>query len=122
MATTRERKPRSTSTKRGSIIKSKTTRQDGVVQHHPSISKEFDVDFEDLKFTGHVSVTGALTKNMGDFNNVKIGIMVSLPCDYRTDAGVDAAKERAAKLMDKYLDEEYKTAITDTAFDADIED
>lgn len=113
---TRQRTKRAT-TKRGSVTTTRSYKhKDGTEDHVPSMSKEFDVDLEDLRYAGHVSVSGALTRNMGDYNNVKVGIMVTLPADYRTDEGMDAAKERAARLLDKYLDEEYKVAVEEAPF------
>ena len=72
-------------------------------------------DFEDevnCPNPAYVSVSQGLTKNMGDYNSVKLNVHVSLPC-LPHDDDVRRAHVRASKLVNEFLDEEYEKAISD---------
>lgn len=59
---------------------------------------------------GHVSVAGGVTRNMGDFNNVKVYVSVSLPC-YPEDTEVRRAYMHASTLIDELLPSELDKAM-----------
>jgi hypothetical protein len=65
------------------------------------------------KFTGPVGlveVGGSVTRNLGDFNFVRVEVKVSVPC-YPEGSEIDRAKLFAADKVDKFIQEELATAL-----------
>jgi len=60
----------------------------------------------------YVGVNQNLTKNMGDYNSIKIGVHVSIPC-LPDDDSIRDAYDRATELVGEFLDAEYDAAIAD---------
>jgi hypothetical protein len=89
----------------------------GTVTTSRQINREEEVsdtrDFEDevnCPNPAYVSVSQGMTKNMGDYNSVKINVHVSLPC-LPYDDDIRRAHVRASKLVNEFLDEEYEAAV-----------
>lgn len=113
MATTPAR-ARTRTRKRGARGSAHTTRtvrkgDDESTVSPPSREFEEEVSTPD---PAYVSVGGGLTKNMGDYNSVKISVSVTLPCDPDEDS-VRECYEKTSKLVDEFLDDEYAAAIAD---------
>lgn len=53
----------------------------------------------------YVKVSGGLTKNMGDYNSVRIDVAVTMPC-LPTDQDVRSTYESVSKLVDELLSKE----------------
>lgn len=60
--------------------------------------------------TGHVTVDGSVTRNMGDYNSVRVRVSVSLPC-YPEDSEVRRAYQHATNLIDELLPSELDKAM-----------
>lgn len=56
-----------------------------------------------------VRVSGGLTKNMGNFNSVRVNVSVELPTE-PDDASLEAAYARASRLVQDYIDRELDLA------------
>lgn len=70
-------------------------------------------DFEDeidCPNPAYVSVNQGMTKNLGDYNSVKIAVHVSLP-SLPYDDDIKRTYQRASNLVNEFLDEEYTKAI-----------
>jgi hypothetical protein len=68
------------------------------------------------KFTGPVGmveVGGSITRNLGDFNSVRVEVKISVPA-YPEASEIDRAKLFAATQVDKFLQEELATALAAT--------
>jgi hypothetical protein len=52
------------------------------------------------KVYANVGVTASRTINLGDFNNVKVGVSIHMPCDPK---GVDACYEDCLAWVDKRM-------------------
>jgi hypothetical protein len=68
------------------------------------------------RFTGPVGlveVGGSITRNLGDFNSVRVEVKVSVPC-YPEASEIDRAKVFAADKVDQFLNEELATALAQT--------
>jgi hypothetical protein len=68
------------------------------------------------RFTGPVGlveVGGSITRNLGDFNSVRVEVKVSVPC-YPETSEIDRAKVFAADKVDQFLNEELATALAQT--------
>jgi len=61
----------------------------------------------------HVSVSGGVTINLGDFNSVKMSVMVTLPC-LPVDSEIQRAYALASKRVDMFLSEEETRILGDT--------
>jgi hypothetical protein len=61
--------------------------------------------------TGFVTVEGGITKNLGDYNSARIGVVVSLPCE-PTVEGARKAYSEISKLVDKLMNEEYDKVMS----------
>ncbi len=64
------------------------------------------------KFTGEVAflrVEGSVTRNMGDFNSIRIAVMVEMPC-YPNAADVDDCYDWCSELVDNKLQRELRVA------------
>lgn len=71
-------------------------------------SEEIEVvRFEDDAATCTVSVDKAITKNLGNYNSLKISGFISVPC-YLNDEEIDRAFEYAAKKLDDRVGEIYR--------------
>jgi hypothetical protein len=60
--------------------------------------------------TGHVTVDGSVTRNLGDYNSVRVRVAVSLPC-YPEDTEVRRAYQHATTLIDELLPSELDKAM-----------
>lgn len=58
---------------------------------------------------GYVNVDGGITKNMGDFNSVRVRVSISLPC-YPEDTEIRRAYVHASTLIDELLPSELDKA------------
>ena len=81
-----------------------------VTKSKPEVLKPVDV-FTSSDTPAYVKVSGGITKNMDNFNFIRVDVSVTLPCDPTQDA-VDDTKKKCAELVDGYLDEEYRKAVT----------
>jgi hypothetical protein len=54
----------------------------------------------------YVTVSGGITKNLGDFNSAKIGIEVTMPC-LPTQAGVEECYAEISAIVDHLMDVEH---------------
>ena len=63
---------------------------------------------------GFVTVEGGITKNLGDYNSARIGVVVSLPCQ-PTEEGVKDAYKRISKMVDQLMNEEYDKVMSTEA-------
>ena len=61
---------------------------------------------------GHVSVTGSVTRNLGNYNGVKVSVMVSLPC-YPEESEIRRAYNVASVLIDDLIPAEMEKAISE---------
>lgn len=90
---------------RGTVTTSrKTTGRDEVTE-----TKDF-ADETECANPAYVGVTQGMTKNMGDYNSVKIGVHISIPC-LPEDDDIRRAYARASKLASEFMDEEYEQAV-----------
>lgn len=96
---------------RGTVLVERTVRQNGEEATTTSPSREIEEKVE-LANPAYVSVNGGLTKNMGDYNSVKIGVSVSLPSG-TSDEELRETYQRASALVDEFMDGEYRAAIED---------
>jgi hypothetical protein len=60
--------------------------------------------------TGHVTVDGSITRNMGDYNSVRVRVSVSLPC-YPEDSEIRRAYDHASLMIDELLPAELDKAM-----------
>lgn len=63
---------------------------------------------------GYVTVEGGITKNLGDYNSARIGVVVCLPCE-PTIEGAKEAYVEISKLVDKLMNEEYDKVMSTEA-------
>lgn len=98
---------------RGSVVKQSTVLVEGETDETSSeISEDFDVPLSGNQEPAYVSVTGGMTKNLGDYNSAKLSVTVTLPFDYTgEDSEVRDAYAKSSALVDEFLDEEYKKAV-----------
>jgi hypothetical protein len=59
---------------------------------------------------GHVNVTGSVTRNLGNYNGVKVAVSVSLPC-YPELSEVRRAYTTASVLIDELIPAEMDKAV-----------
>lgn len=59
---------------------------------------------------GHVSVTGSVTRNLGNYNGVKVAVSVSLPC-YPELSEIRRAYNTASVLIDELIPAEMDKAV-----------
>lgn len=57
-----------------------------------------------------VRVGGSVTRNLGDFNSVRVEVSVELPCQ-PTEADIDNASSYASHLVDGYIARELAIAL-----------
>ena len=65
------------------------------------------------KFEGPVAfvrVEGSVTRNMGDYNSVRVAVMVELPC-YPTVADIDRAHGWCSSKVDQKIQHELQVAV-----------
>lgn len=60
--------------------------------------------------TGTVTVEGGITRNMGDFNSVRVRVAVTLPC-YPEDSEIRRAYEHGSVMIDELLPMELDKAM-----------
>lgn len=58
----------------------------------------------------YVGVNQNFTRNMGDYNSIKIGVHVSMPCAPDEDS-IRETYEKVSTLVSDFLDEEYEAAV-----------
>lgn len=56
-----------------------------------------------------VRVEGSVTQNMGDFNSVRVGVLIERPCA-NTDEAIDATYRDVSRTVDEYLQQELELA------------
>ena len=93
---------------RGSVKTSRTVREDGKEN-----TQEGGKEFTEIVVgePGYVTVTGGMTKNLGNFNSCKVGVSITLPFTDEGDGSVREAYERNTAMVDEFLDVEYKKAM-----------
>ncbi len=67
------------------------------------------------KFEGpvaYVRVEGSVTRNMGDYNSVRVAVMVEMPC-YPTASDVDRAHGWCSSQVDQKIQHELRVAVGD---------
>ena len=94
---------------RGSVQTSRTTRSNNGEEVTKEDSKELTEEVADD--VGYITVSGGLTKNLGDFNSCKVSVSVTLPFTDEGDASVRKAYKRNTEMVDEFLDSEYKKAM-----------
>ncbi len=65
------------------------------------------------KFEGPVAfvrVEGSVTRNMGDYNSVRVAVMVELPC-YPTVSDIDRAHSWCSSKVDQKIQHELHVAV-----------
>lgn len=60
---------------------------------------------------GRVRVEGSVTRNMGDFNSVRVAVAIEMPC-YPVEAEVDACYAWCSTKVDAKIAEELRLATT----------
>lgn len=60
---------------------------------------------------GRVRVEGSVTRNMGDYNSVRVSVAVEMPC-YPTEAEVDACYAWCSTKVDAKIADELRLATT----------
>lgn len=117
MAEAKRKRRRRQTTRTGSALASREKKVDGeVTEDAPRTSEHIDTP-DPHDEVGTVAVGGSLTKNLGDFNSVKVSTVVTLPVGiseedwpaYREQ--VRLTKTRASELVEEFLDEEYEAAV-----------
>lgn len=96
---------------RGVVTASRSRSEMGTVIEEHQRSHEIE-DTVECANPAYVGVNQGMTKNMGDFNSVKIGVHVSLPCLPDED-DIRRAYVKATKLVNEFMDEEYEAAVGD---------
>src|SRR5690625_88214 len=71
-----------------------------VTELEESIVKE-PVDIGDLLNPGYVKIGAGITKNVGDYNFIRVDVSISMPCEPNQE-GYDEAYEETTKLVDKH--------------------
>ena len=68
----------------------------------------------DLQPVAKVRVAGSITQNLGDYNSVRVGVEIEIPCA-PDDVSIEAAYARASEFVDVKLTEEMNSAtgVTD---------
>lgn len=60
--------------------------------------------------SARVRVEGSITQNMGDFNSVRVGVMIERPCA-NTDEAISETYDQVSEQVDEYLNNELDMAI-----------
>jgi len=95
---------------RGTIAVSREVKSSGDAQAKVTeVNKEITTELNHPN-PAYVRVDGGLTKNLGDYNSAKVGVSVSLPC-LPDEASLRKCYADASKLVDEFMDAEYKLAI-----------
>ena len=87
----------------GTMVKS-VERKSGSETVSKSESVERFVAIDEVS-PAYVSIGGSVTKNLGDYNSVKITAQVTLPCAPTAEA-CRITKDLASKMVDEYVGEE----------------
>lgn len=56
-----------------------------------------------------ISVKGGITKNMGDYNSIRVDVEVVMPC-YPVKSEIDRAYDACSRFIDEYLSAELSKA------------
>lgn len=100
---TRVRKRRRVNGTEGTAVRSITKKQSGeVVSESSDVTRFASVD---EPAPAYVTISGKLTKNLGNYESVQIGVSVTLPCP-PTSKDVHAIRERASKMVEEFVDME----------------
>ena len=92
----------------GTVTKSVEKKNRGVV-----VSSSENVE----KFKGaeclnpaYVTVNGSITKNLGDFNSIRVQVGISLPCE-PAELEVRATFDKASAMVDEFVGLELENAL-----------
>lgn len=91
----------------GSVSKSVEKREAGKVVSSSEVTEKFK-GTNSLN-PAYVGVMGSVTKNMGNYEAVRVQVSVSLPCD-PTDAGVRKTFDQASSMVDEFIGIELENA------------
>lgn len=100
-------------------VATETIVADGVVEVHRSMYGAEHHRLEKVSVPhfseepGRVMVEGSVTRNLGDFNSVRVTVAVSLPC-YPVASEIDRAKAFASEKVDQYIQDELAVATAAT--------
>lgn len=65
------------------------------------------VETTEMRSAGSVSITGALTRNLQDYNSLKVGVTVMLPCG-DSDEEFEAARARCSGMVSRFIAKEFE--------------
>lgn len=68
------------------------------------------VELSGIKHAARVQVKGGVTKNMDNFESIRVDVSVELPCA-PTPAAVDKAYKAASDMVDKFIVDELERAM-----------
>lgn len=97
---------------KGSISVSSELKDSGEVKSKKDETKrEVESVIKD-PHAAYVRVDGGITKNLGDYNSVKIGVSISMPCE-PTFKAINKCYKKTSKLVDELMDKEYSSVVED---------
>ena len=85
------------------------TRERSAVTSSHSDTSHPDVEIESLQPVAKIRVEGSATMNLGDFNSVRVGVAIELPC-LPDEESVEAAYQRCAAFVDTKIEDELNKA------------
>lgn len=105
--------PRSRSRNRtraeGSVSTSRQQKHSGEMADEEAETRRVPVNIEDCQNPAYVQVGGGITKNMGDFNSIRVDVKVTMPC-LPTDDKVREVYKELSDTVDELLTEELELA------------
>jgi len=93
------------------VAKDVELKQGKVIIHkeESEVSKE-KVNIGDVEHPAYVEVTDGITRNLGDFNSLRVGVMVRMPCP-PTKQAIHNTYHDVSDMVQNFLDEELDTAL-----------
>jgi hypothetical protein len=80
-----------------------------IIHQEEAETKRAPLDIGDLEHPAYLEVGGGVTRNMGDFNSVRINVSLRMPC--RTDdVSIQAAFSHLTTMVDTMVDEALEEA------------
>jgi hypothetical protein len=93
-----------------SVSKSVTQKQGReVTREEESVTERDPIDIGAIDNPAYVRVGGGITKNLGDFNSLRVDISVSLPCPPNEEA-INTAYTSASSIVDTLISQELENA------------
>jgi hypothetical protein len=75
-------------------------------------ARERDIELqatEEITNPARVDVELGLTKNLGDYNSLRVTVRVSYPCE-ATVSAITRTKQKVSELVQQFIDEEFEEA------------